>query len=124
MKTFIEYLNEERKGVDLKDTLYALFNISPKSFDKALERSPSPLANAIHGDDEIGLGIFDIKKAGKNIYQIKSRDDYGDIRYYNKVKMSKPIKSLVNTSFVDYIKSQGLSGSEKTLAPKEGEKPK
>ena len=111
MKTFIEFLKEERKNSDFIDTF------------GTLEKTPSVFSQALYGDDQIGLGAFDTKKVGEKTYQLKNRDAFGDIRYKNNVKMREPVKTIINKSFMDYLKTQGLAGSEK-IVPKNEKKVK
>jgi len=123
VKTFIEFLKEERKNSDFIDTFGTIFNIDQDAFEKALEKTPSVFSQALYGDDQIGVGAFDTKKVGEKTYQLKNRDAFGDIRYKNKVKMREPVNTIINKSFMDYLKTQGLAGSEK-IVPKNEKKDK
>ena len=77
MKTFIEFLKEERKNSDFIDTFGTLFNIDQDAFEKALEKTPSVFSQALYGDDQIGLGAFDTKKAGSKVWR-SCLDPYAD----------------------------------------------
>jgi len=111
VKTFIQYINEERKNSDFMTSL-KLFNIDPKNAEDAIEKSPSVFSQALYGDDEVGTSAFDVKKIGKN-YVMKNRNVFGDLTYKDHVPTKVKIKTIVTPTFVDYLKTQGLVGSEK-----------
>ena len=105
------YITEERKNSDYMTSL-RLLNIEPKSFDKAVESTPSVFSQALYGDDQIGTSAFDVKKAGKN-YIMKNRKVFGDLTYRDHVPASIKVNTIVTPTFVDYLKTQGLVGAEK-----------
>lgn len=111
MKTFIQYITEERKNSDFMTSL-KLFNIDPKNAERAIEKSPSVFAQALYGDDEVGASAFDVKKIGKN-YMMKNRNVFGNLTYKDHVPSKLQMKTIVTPTFVDYLKTQGLAGSEK-----------
>jgi len=93
-------------------TSLKLFNIDPKNAEDAIEKSPSVFSQALYGDDEVGTSAFDVKKIGKN-YVMKNRNVFGDLTYKDHVPTKVKIKTIVTPTFVDYLKTQGLVGSEK-----------
>jgi len=111
VKTFIQYINEERKNSDFMTSLN-LFNIDQKSLDRAIEKTPSVFSQAMYGDDEIGTSAFDVQKVGKN-YMMKNRKVFGNLTYKDHVPSKLNIKTIVTPTFVDYLKTQGLVGAEK-----------
>jgi hypothetical protein len=111
VKTFIQYINEERKNSDFMTSL-KLFNIDPKNLDNAIEKTPSVFAQALYGDKQIGASAFDVKKIGKN-YAMKNRSVFGDLTYTDHVPSKLNIKTVVTPTFVDYLKTQGRVGAEK-----------
>jgi len=111
VKTFIQYITEERKNSDFMTSLN-LLNIDPKTAEKAIEKVPSVFSQAIYGDDEIGTSVFDVKKVGKN-YIMKNRNVFGNLTYKNHVPSKLKINTIVTPTFVDYLKNQGIVGAEK-----------